>query len=148
MNIMSDGVDPLMGYCGLYCDDCFNRKGEVSDMARDLRRKLREVHYERMAEGVAPFFKVFEDYGRCYEVLGAMVKMRCSRPCRIGRGPQCTAGKCSIGRGYAGCWECGEFEGCGKLKFLEPVHGDAHLKNLRAIRKKGIDGFIQGKRYW
>lgn len=145
---MSDSVDPMMGYCGLYCGDCVNHKGEVADLARDLRKKLREEHYDRTAAGLSKYFKEFGDYDKCYNVLGAMVKMRCSKPCRIGRGPQCTPGKCSIKKGYQGCWECGEFEACTKLKFLEPIHGDGHLKNLGVIRKKGIEGFVQGKRYW
>jgi hypothetical protein len=44
--------------------------------------------------------------------------------------------------------ECNEPEACEKLRFLEPVHGDAHLRNIRMIRKKGINGFIRGKRNW
>jgi hypothetical protein len=27
-------------------------------------------------------------------------------------------------------------------------HEDAHLKNLRALKKSGLDSFINGKRYW
>lgn len=27
-------------------------------------------------------------------------------------------------------------------------HGDAHLKNLRKIRKQGIDRFLEGKKHW
>jgi len=34
------------------------------------------------------------------------------------------------------------------LAFLNPVHGDAHRKNLSAIKRKGKDGFISGKRLW
>ena len=35
-----------------------------------------------------------------------------------------------------------------KLDFLKPIHEDAHLKNLRKIKKQGINKFISGKRYW
>ena len=28
------------------------------------------------------------------------------------------------------------------------MEGDAHIKNLRKIKKRGIDGFLQGKRHW
>ena len=37
-----------------------------------------------------------------------------------------------------GCWECNEFETCKKLDFLKPSHGDAHIENLRKIKKQGI----------
>ncbi len=30
------------GFCGLNCMECFNHKGEIADLARDLRKKLRE----------------------------------------------------------------------------------------------------------
>jgi len=46
-----------------------------------------------------------------------------------------------------GCWECEEFEMCDKLDFLKPIHGDAHLKNPRKIKKQGIDRFLKGKRH-
>ena len=47
-----------------------------------------------------------------------------------------------------GCWECNEFETCKELKFLEPVHGDAHIKNLRNIERKGKKEFVKGKTLW
>jgi len=34
------------------------------------------------------------------------------------------------------------------LDFLKPIHEDAHPKNLRKIKKQGIDKFLSGKRYW
>jgi phytoene dehydrogenase-like protein len=34
---------------------------------------------------------------------------------------------------------------CEKLDFLKPGHGDAHMKNLRKIKKKGIGEFLEGK---
>jgi hypothetical protein len=145
---MSDGVDPLMGYCGLYCGDCVNHKGEVADLARDLRKKLQEEHFDRVAAGLAGYFKDFNDYGKFDNILGALVELRCKEGCRNSRGPYCPAGKCSIKKGYKGCWECGEFDGCKKLQFLEPIHGDSHLKNLRAIREKGVQEFIRGERHW
>ena len=44
--------------------------------------------------------------------------------------------------------ECGDAEACKKPDFLKPVHGDAHKKNIRTIQKKGITGFMAGKRNW
>ena len=28
----------LIAYCGLYFGDCFNHKGEIADLARNLRK--------------------------------------------------------------------------------------------------------------
>ena len=49
---------------------------------------------------------------------------------------------------FQGAWECDEFETCEKLDFLKSIHGDAHLKNLRKIKKQGIDKFLEGKKHW
>jgi len=94
----------LIAYGGLYCGDCFAYKGKVADLARDLRKELRQSKFDKTAESLSAisFFKVFENYGQCYEVLGALVKFRCKNACG------------------GGCWECDEFETCEKLE----VKGD------------------------
>ena len=142
------GNSDLIAYCGLYCGDCVN-KGEIADMARDLRKKLREAKFARLAQGLSQFFKEFKNYDQCYEVLGAMVRLRCKRTCRGGGGPPfCKIRSCCQKKGFQGCWECEEFEICGKLDFLKPTHEDAHLKNLRKLNRQGVERFLTGKRYY
>jgi hypothetical protein len=138
-----------IAYCGLHCGDCPNQSGEIADLARDLRKKLREYHFERVAPGLATFFKPFADYESCYETLGAMVKLRCKRGCRDNGGPlQCKIRNCCRQYDFQGCWQCTDFETCEKLQFLTATHGDGHTKNLRAINRRGVDTFLKGKRYW
>ena len=94
-------------------------------------------------------FKDYEHYPECYKVLGAMVKFRCKKGCRAGGGnPWCAMKKCTERKGLTGCWECDAFERCEKLEFLEGTHGDAHVRNLRRIAKKGPEAFVEGKREW
>jgi hypothetical protein len=141
----------LIAYCGLYCGDCFAHKGVVADLARDLRKELRQAKFNRIAQAMSetPFFAVYKDYPRCYEVLGALVKFRCKKTCRSGGGPPfCKIRKCCKKKGLEGCWQCNEFETCENLDFLKTSHGEAHLKNLRMLKKEGVDNFIKGKRYW
>jgi len=141
----------LIAYCGLYCGDCFSYKGKIADLARDLRQELRQVRFDKTAEFVSTvsFFKVFKNYPQCYEVLGALVKFRCKNTCKGGGGPPfCKMRKCCQKKGIEGCWQCDEFETCEKLDFLKLNHGDAHIKNLRIIKQKGIDEFLKGKKYW
>ena len=146
---MSEQNMDLVAYCGLYCGDCVMHKGEVADLARDLRKKLRETKFERVAKGLSKIFKDLENYEQCYQVLGTMVRLRCRRACRQGGGPPaCKMRNCCQRKGIQGCWECEEFETCQKLEFLRAVHGEAHLKNLRKIKKQGISGFVEGPRYW
>ena len=141
-----------VAYCGLHCGSCFSHEGRVADLARDLRKALRDCRFERTAEtlGQISFFKEFNNYSTCYQVLGAMVKLRCGKTCRSGGGnPRCRIKQCSLRKGYSGCWECAEFKDCRKLSsVLEHNHGDAHIKNLRAIKKKGVDEFLDGKVHW
>jgi len=131
--------DDLIAYCGLSCSKCFNHKGRIADLARDLRKELREEKFEKAAEGLSKYFKQFKDYEQCYEVLGAMVRLRCKRTCRGGGGPpSCKIRKCCVSKGIEGCWDCESFETCGKLDFLKPIHGNEHIENLRGIKRAQI----------
>ena len=141
----------LVGYCGLYCGDCHGFNGRIPDLARDLREELRKSRYDLFAEFMSqsPFGKDFQDYDDCYRVLGAMVRFRCRKGCRNGGGnPACKIRKCAQKKGFEGCWMCQDFEKCKNLEFLVAVHGDAHKKNLRGIKRNGLKPFIEGKRLW
>jgi hypothetical protein len=143
--------EDLVAYCGLYCGDCHGYTGRIPDLARDLRRELRKSRYDRFADFMSnySFASAFSDYQQCYRLLGQMVRFRCKAGCRAGGGPPfCKIRKCAQRKGLSGCWECDEFETCKELEFLKPVHGAAHIRNLKTIRKKGSRQFIQGKRYW
>ena len=141
----------LIAYCGLYCGDCHGFSGKIPDLARDLRKELRASKYDKFASFVSTFSfgKDFKNYEECYKVLGAMVKFRCRKGCKNGGGsPFCKIRKCAQKKGIEGCWLCDEFQKCNKLEFLVPVHGDAHIKNLMTIRRKGEDVFLKGKTLW
>ena len=47
----------LVAYCGLYCGDCFLYKGEIADLARDLRKRLREAKFAQISDGMSKFAK-------------------------------------------------------------------------------------------
>jgi hypothetical protein len=141
----------LIAYCGLYCGQCHGYTGTIPDLARDLRKELRQMHYDEFAGFISTysFGKDFKGYDECYKVLGAMVKFRCRKGCRAGGGsPFCKIRKCAQKKQLEGCWECPDFETCKELIFLERVHGDAHIRNLRAIKKKGTKDFIDSNPLW
>ena len=139
----------LIAYCGLYCGDCFIYQGKIADLARDLRKELRKSKFSRFAKLISKYFKPYKNYDTTYEVLGMMVRLRCKRTCHNGGGPPlCKVRTCCLKKRIDGCWQCVEFEKCNKLYFLRAVHDDAHIKNLRALRRKGVKQFIRGKKYW
>jgi len=134
-----------IAYCGLYCKQCFSRKGEIADLAKELRKTLRQEKMAKMSKGLSKVFKALENYDLCYETLGDLVKIRCKKNCKEGGGnPFCKIRACAIKNGIEGCWECDEFENCNKFDFLKEVHGDATQKNLRKIKKKGKEEFLKG----
>jgi hypothetical protein len=141
--------EKAVAFCGLYCWECFSHEGEIADMARDLRKKLRQKKFAGVAASVAPFFKEFADYPQCYKVLGAMVKLRCRKVCREGGGnPYCKIRLCCTKKKIQGCWECDDLETCNKLDFLKPVHRDAFYKNMRKIKKSGMEAFLAGTKHY
>ena len=141
----------LIAYCGLYCGDCYQYQGKIADLARELRKELRQGKFDERAEKMArnSFFAAFKNYPQCYELLGSMVKFRCKRACRGGGGPPvCKIRECCREKDIEGCWECTEYETCKKMEFLKNFHEDAHLKNLRLLKKSGTESFVKGRRYW
>jgi hypothetical protein len=146
-----DDGEKLIGYCGLYCGDCSGYKGTIADLARNLRKELERERFADLAEFLSkiPFFKAFEGFGQCCEVLETLPKLRCRKTCRGNGGPpDCKIRKCSRENGLDGCWQCGAFKTCAKLEFLKAGHGDAHLRNLSKIKRRGAAAFVGGKRYW
>lgn len=143
--------EAVVAYCGLCCLDCHGHTQKIPDLARDLRKELRRVHYDKFAGTLSaqPFASAFKNYRECLDVLGLMMKFRCTKGCRNGGGPPfCQIRKCCREKDLQGCWMCDAYENCGKLDFLNANHSDAHRKNLAIIRKKGIGGFVKGKRNW
>jgi len=141
----------LIAYCGIFCGICPMHTGKIADLSRDLRKELRANRFDLTADVFSKisFFKVYRNYKQCYEVLGAMVRLRCKRACRAGGGPPfCHIRKCGQKKGVEGCWQCVEFEKCPKLDFLKQGHGNAIFKNLRILKKQGTAKFLQGKQYW
>jgi len=141
----------MIAYCGLYCKECPSFTGCIADLARDLRKELRTYRYDKIAEALSSisFFEAFKNYNEGYQLLGALVKMRCKHGCKGGGGPPfCKIRKCCQKKEIDGCWECNEFMTCEKLDFLKPSHGEAHLKNLQILSKKGVEQFTTGKKHW
>jgi hypothetical protein len=149
---MNEQDKDCVAYCGLYCGDCPIGKGEIADLAERLMDKLRETDFSRIARGLSRLFKEFKElkrYPQFAEVLATMQRLRCQKPCRYDGGEDsCRIRTCCRNENIAGCWQCEEFENCKKLAWIEPVNHDAHLKNLRMVKKQGIDGFLKGKRHW
>jgi hypothetical protein len=141
----------FIAYCGLFCEECPGYKGIIADLARDLRKELRKAKAGEIAESITATtaFTELKYYQKYYDLLGFFVKFRCKKICQEGGGPpSCRIRTCCQEKDINGCWQCKEFMTCEKLMILKPGHGDAHIKNLRKLKRKGPAEFIQGKKYW
>jgi hypothetical protein len=141
----------LVAYCGLYCDDCLARKGRVADLATALKGELKQEGFEQFVEAVSdvPFFQALKKYPEFTEVLELLANSRCERTCKEGGADHgCEVRICCTEKGIEGCWVCGEFVGCDKLTFLEGVHGIAHIRNLRRLKRNGVSEFVKGRHDW
>jgi hypothetical protein len=141
----------LIAYCGLYCGDCSGYKGTIANLARDLHRELERERFADLAQFLSriPCFKALEGFSQCCAVLQTLPKLRCKKTCRGNGGPpHCAIRACNRKKGYDGCWQCDKFKTCAKLDLLRAGHGDAHLRNLRKIRRSGATTFLAGKRHW
>jgi hypothetical protein len=99
----------FIAYCGLYCGECPGHQGIIADLSRDLRKELRKVRMDKMAEALATAspFKEFKYYRETYDLLGTFVKFRCKRTCRQGGGPSfCKIRKCCQKKEIDDCWQC------------------------------------------
>ncbi len=143
------GNRELLAYCGLYCGDCAGYSGEIADAAQKLKDTTKRYKFHHTAKHLFP--DKLRDYGELEKMVSFMTELRCPKICRKiePNYVKCEISKCCREKGYYACHECDTFEACDKLKTLSGLHGDSHIKNLRAIRKMGIDDWIEkGKRLW
>jgi hypothetical protein len=139
----------LLAYCGLFCGDCAGYSGDIAESATDLVRVLEAYQFERTSKAL--FAEQIGDYGAFRETLTFLAGLRCPTICR--RRPTdetgCRIKACAAARGFYACFECDEFETCGKLADLKELHGDAGVRNLRAIRDMGLEAWLAaGQRLW
>jgi hypothetical protein len=129
MNKQSSSV---VAYCGLICTDCFVYKMTISEAAKALRREMRTAKLKEVWHDI-PFLG---EYGPFKKSLDGLAALRCARVCRDGGGnPWCKIRKCCQKKELECCWECEEVETCNKLV-------ERYRKNMRMIKKLGVEGFL------
>jgi Protein of unknown function (DUF3795) len=143
----------LTAYCGLYCGDCLRFNSKAVELARVLMKELESVQFDKYAKVKSATMKELGYYNACVDVLNAIVKLGCDKPCKAGgegsSKKPCEVKSCVQAKKLNGCWECDTFETCDKFEFLKPVHGDTTRGNLRKIKKYGLSGWAKhrGKFY-
>ena len=139
----------LLAYCGLFCADCAGYSGDIADSATKLAQVLDAYQFDRTARAL--FSEQVGDYGAFQETLAFLSELRCPRICRERSAGEkdCRIRACCIEKGYYACYECDAFETCTAFEMLEELHGDACIRNLRAISEIGLDEWLaKGERFW
>jgi hypothetical protein len=141
---MKHNEQDLTAYCGLYCGDCVRFQSKASDLSDELLDEIEKQHLSDYANVKKTHTKEFENFDTLISTLKAISKFKCDLPCRLG-GDGCEGSceiiKCVKDKSIAGCWECKEFETCGKFDFLKPFHGEGPINNLRLINKYGLSNW-------
>jgi hypothetical protein len=141
---MNDQDKVLTAYCGLYCGDCIRYKSKAADLSLELLNELKRVHFENYAKAKRSSVKELEGYAEMIKTIETISNLKCNTLCRLGGEGcvnPCQIKKCVTSKNLKGCWECNEFEECDKFEFLKPFHGDGPRKNLKKIKKYGLDNW-------
>jgi hypothetical protein len=146
---VSDATE--IAYCGLYCGDCIIRKHQMGKLAVQLLEATSTPAFAKLAAGLPELmpetFAPLKNHEGLCRVLAAIGQLDCVMPCRSGGGTSgCRIRECCTATGMNGCWECGEFESCPTLAWLNPVEQGANVANLRILRDRGIEEFLAERR--
>ncbi|MBW1616605.1 MAG: DUF3795 domain-containing protein [Deltaproteobacteria bacterium] len=133
----------LTTYCGIYCGDCPRYKAKFADMCVDISEEFERSHFSELAQVIEINNKEFQGYDKALLLLKSISSLKCNAPCRLGSGKakNCEVIKCNKSKNIDGCWDCDDFEECKKLDFLKHFCGDAPIKNIRKIKKYGVENW-------
>lgn len=139
----------MIAYCGVFCKECPANIKQIAFYAHDLKGEIDNYESKRLLHQLKSLdeelntignFKVF------YEILEYLEELKCDSPCRECSGnPRCEVGICCKNKALSGCWECIEFNHCGKLNDLKDALGKAYLDDIRLLREEGMDRFLEIK---
>jgi hypothetical protein len=156
----------LLCACGQACSDCIWYQKDLYETAikfRDLIKKYEmDIFFKHLNEDpdwsiLKDKFSKFKDIGWFMEFLDNIINTQCSKTCQMTGGcsffgtfqGECGIVECAKSKGYSGCWQCGDFEKCDKLTFVNTVYGGSTHENLRAARDKGVKAVkAHGNKYY
>lgn len=134
----------LTAYCGLFCGDCIRYKSKGAKLAGELIAEFNSKNYSEYSKIKKENAAEFNHFESSLQLLTSISNFGCNIPCRAGGdgcGGNCKIIQCVREKLIAGCWECPVYENCPKLTFLKPFHGDGPLKNLKLIKKHGLENW-------
>ena len=142
------GSERLITYCGLFCGDCPRYGGKMSRLAHELRREAESSGLARAAQTRQARRGAFKWFPAFWETLGMIAGFECPGCRKAGRSVTCRIRPCCRRHGLTGCWECMESASCSEFRGLRTMHGKGIAYNLRALKLRGPNGFLRGRRYW
>ena len=122
--------EKFTAFCGLCCNDCIPSNYDFFHLVQNFEGMLSDLQFDEYARLKAERNPIFSDYPTFIKVLKEIESLKCPVPCRTGGGkPKCEIRNCVQGKGYSGCWECGDRRICTKLDSLKLIHSnlDYHL---------------------
>ena len=130
----------LATYCGLYCDACAIKNGQIRDAAKALQGMLSAYEYAQWAPMMAQFFPATKHYPEFDGVLEWLMTQDCPGCLQGGGNPECAIRICAKEKDLAGCWECSE-EACEKTKEIDQGYPGV-VENRKRIRQIGLEAWL------
>ncbi len=131
----------LVGYCGLYCDGCKVRRGEIKDAVNNLRGIIASYGFDKIMPELANWEPRFKHYEEFNQVMDGLVNLfgYCPGCLKNGGDPNCKVRLCAREKGYRTCTECGEAQSCQKI---DPYRKQFEIA-MQSIMEKGIKGYSE-----
>ncbi len=98
----------LATYCGLYCDACAIKNGQIRNAATAFQGMLNAYDYPEGALTAADFFPAAKYYPEFDGVLEWLTTQDCPGCLQGGVNPECAIRICAREKGLAGCWKCSQ----------------------------------------
>lgn len=132
----------LVGYCGLYCNACGIRQGQIKTAVNNLRGIVTAYGFDKIMPQLANWEPSFKHYDEFSQVMGGLVKLFGDCPgCLQGGGdPDCKVRQCAKQKGHRTCAQCNQKEICEPLAPYRKGHAGPALET---IRQKDIEKYAE-----
>lgn len=150
---METKINELIAFCGYYCGDCIKYKSEISKLADRLSIKINITEFPSYIKAKSECTDkhieqtcTYRDFQTFRSVLDFIKTQQCNSPCRAGGdgcADACPVKDCVADKELQGCWECLEIETCHKTDFLTSFWGDILKKNIKLIKKHGLNNWLE-----
>lgn len=127
-----------VSFCGAYCHTCDWFTGKIRRTFQSALDMVEEHGFRRLLEGRVDI----ENFKKGLQILAeSEIDSGCKAEAKPNPNDRCKIRQCCLAKGFDLCSECSGFP-CGPLKSNPGVAKFHCIENLREIREKGLEQWI------